>query len=97
MNTLPKIKSYIKLPNFSLKKRAVFFVFLIVLIVFLLLSLKSYVACGCGGCGGNDLKLGFTLNPKKIISDDEEIRNSGECKLMGCSICVKYFYFRFTE
>jgi len=85
-----------KLLNFFIKKKAVIIV-LIVLIVLLTLSLKSYIACGCGGCGGVKPIYGFTVNPNKIISNDKRLKNSEQCKLMGCGICVRYFYFRFTE
>ena len=83
-----------KLINFFTKKNIII---IVILLMVFSLSLKSYTACGCGGCGGLKPIYKFTLNPEKIISDDEKLRNSDLCNYMGCSLCVKFIYFRFME
>ena len=63
----------------------------------MLLNKYSYISCGCGCCGGTlasskiqciDKTKGESL--KSIKERDLDLRNSGICAVMGCSIGIRY-------
>lgn len=58
---------------------------------------QSYLACGCGCCGNNDPieKCLYKKNGDRltsIIIEDEILKNSTSCSLMGCSRGTLYKY-----
>lgn len=57
----------------------------------------KYLACGCGCCGGTTPKEQCLYKSKgesleKIQQEDEKLRSSSSCGLMGCSLGVSYKY-----
>lgn len=60
-------------------------------------SSEYYIACGCGCCGGVEPQVKCLYyakgdNLQKIINDDKKIKQSSNCKVMGCSPPIKYKY-----
>ncbi len=59
-------------------------------------SVKDYVACGCGCCGGIDdsgLSVECVKNEaalQAVIQQDQALRKSPNCAVMGCSRGQKY-------
>ncbi len=84
-----------KFLNFFYNKKVIVatLIFIIAVAALSSLLLKSYTACGCGGCGGMAPRISFTFTPRKVIEDDYKLRGSEICRLLGCSICTKYYYF----
>jgi uncharacterized protein YxeA len=79
------------------KKILIVVAFIVVVIIALFFSLDTYTACGCGGCGGVDPIIEFTTNPKEKILNDQRIQGKPICNAMGCSICRRYIFFRFSN